>query len=74
MKTGESSGPMICLICKRKKDIAIREQKEAGQTCGNKGCLFIKEIQQAIDERNKIRILPSKTVNKIKILPSIRKK
>ena len=74
MKAGESGGPVICLVCKRKKGTAIPEQKEAGRTCGNKGCMFDKEIKQALGEKHKIRILAPKTLGRIKILPTIRKK
>ncbi len=75
MKKGTSTGPTICNICKRKKEIAIREQSEKGSGCGNNKCTFDKEIKSALESKKKIKILaPIKVTHNIKILPPLGQK
>lgn len=73
MKKGISKGPTICSVCKRKKEVAIREQIEKGAGCGHNKCTFEKEIKAALDGKKKIKILaPVKSTLKIKVLPPIK--
>jgi len=75
MKKGKATGPTICGICKRKKEVAIREQVEKGSSCGHVKCTFDIEIQQALQDKNKIKILPKIGPKyRIKILPPLKKK
>ena len=73
MKKGTSTGPNICSICKRKKEVAIRGQIEKGTTCGHNKCTFEKEIQAVLLAQKKVTILSPlvKTKCKIKILSPI---
>ena len=72
MKKGTSAGPTICNICKRKKEVAIREQTEKGCSCGHSKCTFATEIEAALEGKKKIKILAQiKPAFKIKILPQI---
>lgn len=72
MKKGIPKGPTICNICKRKKEVAIREQVEKKAVCGHAKCTFAKEITSALEGKKKIKILkPFKQNHKITILPSI---
>jgi len=74
MKQGKATGPTICGICKRKKEVAIREQVEKGSCCGHVKCTFDVEIKQALQYKNKIKILPKiKPKYKIKILSPMKK-
>ena len=75
MKKGTSTGSTICSICKRKKEVAIREQIEKGTACGHNKCTFDKEIKVALEGKKKIKILaPVTTIPKIKILPTLASK
>lgn len=72
MKQGISKGPAICNICKRKKEVAIREQVEKGSRCGHNQCTFDKEINAFLEGKKKIKIVvPNRLPHKIKILPPI---
>jgi len=73
MKKGQATGPTICGICKRKKEVAIREQVEKGSCCGHTKCAFDIEIKQALQGKNKIKILPKiEQKYRIKILPPLK--
>lgn len=56
-----------CPICKRSKTKAIQEQSELRVSCGITGCVFVREITKAIDEKNKI-IVVKKEPKKIRII------
>jgi len=74
IKKGISNGPTICSVCKRKKEVAIREQVEKGTSCGHGKCTFDKEIRAALEGKKKIKILaPIKSTHRIKILPPLAK-
>jgi hypothetical protein len=46
-----------CPICKRSKTKAIQEQASQKAICGVQGCVFAREIQQAITAKSKIRVV-----------------
>ena len=49
-------GQTRCLVCKRSKDEAIREQLLAGEPCGHPDCAFNENIIFAIEKKLKIKI------------------
>ena len=72
MKKGMTKGPTICSICKRKKEVAIREQVEKCAGCGHNKCTFDKEIRAALQAGKKIKILPTlEKAYRIKIHPPL---
>jgi hypothetical protein len=56
-----------CPICKRSKSKAIQEQTEKRTGCGIVGCVFAQEIENAIEEKGKIKII-KKQPKKIHII------
>ena len=49
-----------CTLCKRKKVVAIAEQVAKGKPCHSNRCEFAAEISEAIENRNRLRIVPKK--------------
>jgi len=47
-----------CTFCKRTKGVAIAEQVAEGEPCPPKRCEFAAEIAAAIENRNRLRIVP----------------
>ncbi|MDR0894529.1 MAG: hypothetical protein LBN06_04425 [Prevotellaceae bacterium] len=46
-----------CPICKRSKTKAIQEQTTQRVACGVNGCVFSKEIVNAIESKTKIKVV-----------------
>jgi hypothetical protein len=51
------SGKKRCPICKRSKNKAIQEQSAQRAGCGIAGCVFVREITRAIEEKTKIAVI-----------------
>jgi len=47
-----------CTFCKRKKGVAIAEQVATGMPCPSNSCEFAAEIAEAIENMNRLRIVP----------------
>jgi len=47
-----------CTFCKRPKSVAIAEQVAKGEACPPNRCEFAAEIAEAIENRNRLRIVP----------------
>jgi hypothetical protein len=47
-----------CTLCKRKKGVAIAEQVAKGKPCPSNSCEFAAEIAEAIENRNRLKIVP----------------
>ncbi|MFW5821406.1 MAG: hypothetical protein ACOCWA_08955 [Bacteroidota bacterium] len=45
-----------CPVCLRKREVAIREQKEIGESCGHRQCAFKREIKEAIEKKYYFKI------------------
>lgn len=50
-----------CVICKRPRQRAIREQVNEGQTCPNYNCPFRGDILSKIEETSRIKIIKKQT-------------
>ena len=46
-----------CTLCKRRKGVAIAEQAAKGEPCSSNSCEFAAEIAEAIEKRNRLRIV-----------------
>lgn len=48
-KVKKTSGITHCRVCLRTKEEAIEEQRSLGKLCDNEHCVFVREIEEAID-------------------------
>jgi len=56
-----------CPICKRSKIKAIQEQSFQRVGCGASGCVFEREIKNAIEEKTRIKVVKNKPM-KIRVV------
>jgi hypothetical protein len=46
-----------CTLCKRRRGVAIAEQVAQGEPCPSNSCEFVGEIAEAIEKRNRLKIV-----------------
>lgn len=58
-----------CTFCKRSREKAVNEQLGKNEPCESNFCEFITEIANALEQKNKIDIIPKQK----KIIPIVEK-